>query len=88
LLKEYSKEHILKTIAWYVNDCKKNKIYMKNFGTFLNNLPDMTESKQSYANDNEIKLKYFDIPNSDLFGYPEETLIQKCKDGEYQKIQA
>lgn len=35
-----------------------------------------------------FSLSNFDIPNSDLFGIPEPILIQKCKAGEYPKIQA
>jgi len=29
----------------YIDDCKKTKTYLKNFGTFLNNLPDITPEK-------------------------------------------
>lgn len=45
LLKDNSKEKLVKTIERYVEDCKREKVYMKNFGTFLNNLPeyDLTE---------------------------------------------
>lgn len=41
LLKEISAEKLLETIKWYVDDCKKTGTYLKNFSTFLNNLPDM-----------------------------------------------
>lgn len=40
LLKQHSEEEIVSTINKYVTDCKKNNVYMKNFSTFLNNLPD------------------------------------------------
>lgn len=33
------------TVQLYIDDCKKTKTYLKNFGTFLNNLPDYSECK-------------------------------------------
>lgn len=42
LLKDNSKDKLIKTIERYVEDCKRDKVYMKNFGTFLNNLPEYT----------------------------------------------
>lgn len=49
LLKDNSKEKLVKTIERYVDDCKSDKVYMKNFGTFLNNLPeyDLTEKPKT-----------------------------------------
>jgi predicted phage replisome organizer len=35
-----SKESLINLIELYVADCQKTKTFMKNFGTFLNNLPD------------------------------------------------
>lgn len=45
LLKDKTKDELILTIGRYVEDCKRDKVYMKNFGTFLNNLPefDLTE---------------------------------------------
>lgn len=45
LLKDKTKDELILTIQRYVEDCKRDKVYMKNFGTFLNNLPeyDLTE---------------------------------------------
>lgn len=43
LLKNNSADHLKKVIIWYVDECKKNNTYMKNFSTFLNNLPDIDE---------------------------------------------
>ena len=40
LLKEYSKDELVSKINWYIEDCKKHKVFIKNFSTFLNNLPD------------------------------------------------
>lgn len=39
LLDKYSSENLLKIIKGYIDDCEKNNVYMKNFDTFLNNLP-------------------------------------------------
>ena len=49
LLKDNPKEKLIKTIERYVEDCKRDKVYMKNFGTFLNNLPeyDLTEKPKT-----------------------------------------
>lgn len=40
ILREKTKEHVIATIRRYIEDCKRDKVYMKNFATFLNNLPD------------------------------------------------
>jgi len=40
LLRDKTKEQMLLTIRRYVDECKADKVYMKNFGTFLNNFPD------------------------------------------------
>ena len=49
LLKDNSKEKLIKTIERYVDDCKRDKVYMKNFSTFLSNLPeyDLTEKPKT-----------------------------------------
>lgn len=50
LLKSNTKEELLLIIEKYVSDCKKDNVYMKNFTTFLNQLPDYdldTLKKQS-----------------------------------------
>jgi hypothetical protein len=48
LLSTISKDKLLATINTYVNDCKKNNIYLKNFKTFLNNIPDIDEEILKY----------------------------------------
>ena len=49
LLKDNSKEKLIKTIERYVEDCKRDKVYMKNFSTFLSNPPeyDLTEKPKT-----------------------------------------
>ena len=40
LSKKHTAVELIRIIKAYVNDCKENNSYMKNFGTFLNNIPD------------------------------------------------
>lgn len=40
VLQKREKEDILYTINRYVNECREKKVYMKNFSTFLNNIPE------------------------------------------------
>ncbi len=43
LLKEHTKEDLINKINRYISECKRDSIYIKNFSTFLNNLPDYTD---------------------------------------------
>ena len=43
ILQTKTKKDMLSIIERYVADCKRGKVYMKNFSTFLNNLPDFSE---------------------------------------------
>lgn len=45
LLENHSKEDLIETIEKYVKDCTQSKTYLKNFSTFLNNLPDYSEEE-------------------------------------------
>ena len=49
LLRDKDKGLLIQTIQRYVEECKRDKVYMKNFGTFLNNLPeyDFTEKPKT-----------------------------------------
>jgi len=51
LLKEHTKEDLIFKINRYISDCKKDNVYIKNFSTFLNNLPDYTEQEFNYNED-------------------------------------
>lgn len=46
LIDDVGYDKLVDTIDTYVKDCVKNKTYMMNFKTFLNNLPDYGESAQ------------------------------------------
>jgi len=43
MLSSITKDEFIKTINFYIADCKTNNVYMKNFSTFLNNIPDVKE---------------------------------------------
>lgn len=47
LLKEHTVEHLKNAIQFYVEDCKKSNTYIKNFKTFLNNIPDIEEKESA-----------------------------------------
>jgi hypothetical protein len=53
LLQTKTKEELLKIIDQYKTDCISTGTYMKNFATFLNNLPDYTDS--------DIKPRYVSV---------------------------
>lgn len=44
LKSEYTKYELENSIKRYIEDCEKSKTYIKNFGTFLNNIPDYSDS--------------------------------------------
>ena len=46
LLRKNTKEKLVSTIEKDIEDCKENKVYMKNFSTFLNNLPDYPDEEE------------------------------------------
>ena len=43
LLKVYTSKEIEERIQFYIKDCNTSRTWYKNFGTLLNNLPDITE---------------------------------------------
>lgn len=46
LLKNHSADDLISRIDVYVFDCKKTNTYLKNFATFLNNLPELEEAEK------------------------------------------
>lgn len=48
LIKKFGFENVYRRVETYVKESKKEGVYLKNFGTLLNNLPeyDTTEEKQ------------------------------------------
>jgi len=62
LIKSKSKDELISTIEKYILECSKNKIYMKNFSTFLNNLPDYTSTQvQEYTS--KPRMVYYQMFN-------------------------
>ena len=58
LLKKNTKDELLTIIDYYIKDCNSTQTYIKNFGTFLNNLPDLEEAKQNNLTQAErLKIK-------------------------------
>jgi predicted phage replisome organizer len=53
-----TKDELIETIDLYVKDCKKTDTYIKNFGTFLNNLPDIESLKANTVSDNTEPTEY------------------------------
>lgn len=51
LLKDNSKEQLEYIIKRYLTECRKTKTYLKNFATFLNNLPDFEQQKVNNTNE-------------------------------------
>ena len=45
ILRKMQASDLLTIIELYVSDCTKNRVYMKNFKTFLNNIPDIDEAE-------------------------------------------
>lgn len=57
---EYTAEKLSQIINRYVDDCKRDGSYMKNFSTFLNNIPDYDTSSP-----NDSPKSLLDIPSSE-----------------------
>lgn len=58
LLQNISTDELKSIINRYISECKESKTYIKNFGTFLNNIPDYSEEKE--------------IPKETLYNYHAE----------------
>lgn len=61
ILKTTSKEELEFTIKAYVQQCIENKEWMKNFSTFLNNLPDMGYCRENINFSSTPQLKDGDV---------------------------
>lgn len=71
LLKTKTKEELKEVIEFYVEDCKKTKTYLKNFQTFLNNLPEVVKEEPViyWRNDHEPNDIYHETKLSDMHRY-------------------
>lgn len=57
LLKTNTIDELIYIIEWYVDECKKSNVYMKNFSTFLNNLPELPKSDTLKTNKNNKEIR-------------------------------
>ena len=60
-----SEDELTKIITWYVSECKRTNTYMKNFSTFLNNLPDINEIEKNVNEPKKIEMMEYHV-----FGSP------------------
>jgi hypothetical protein len=51
IIKEKGFDWLHQRVTAYLVDCKKNKVWLKNFTTFLNNIPDLPESGKPIESD-------------------------------------
>jgi hypothetical protein len=73
LLKDYSEEQLIKVISQYIDDCKKHNRFIKNFSTFLNNIPEIPEVEvKSITKVKEINL-YLPGTNGNM-NWPENDI--------------
>lgn len=62
LLNTTSADYIIFAIETYIEDCKNSNRYMKNFSTFLNNIPDYSENEVKTEKESDKVFTY------ELFG--------------------
>jgi hypothetical protein len=85
LLSSISEDKLIKTIEWYIADCKQSKTYIKNFSTFLNNIPEVpTQQAQNKEVGIYDLIDMYQIPKADHFGYSSERLKELIEQGKYQ----
>lgn len=58
ILKTTSIDELEKIINRYILECTNDKTWVKNFGTFLNNIPDYSEDTESYGPGQMFKVFY------------------------------
>ena len=77
--KEYTKESLINSIENYIKDCKKNVIFIKNFTTFLNNIPDVEETPIKPKTKTVVyKLPLSDKPNV-IYRHSEDKFKRETK---------
>lgn len=82
LLKNYSEKYLIECINLYIKDCNKTKTYIKNFETFLNNLPDLKELKElkNDFNSNQNEINTFAKTEIENFKKMFKTIITQAKE--------
>jgi len=74
LLKVHSFEDLKKTIEWYIGSCRSSQTFMKNFSTFLNNLPDIPDGNQVKALFNFGPGEWIGADGKRYYGNPDKPL--------------
>ena len=75
LLSNILKDDLLFTINTYIAECKSSNRYIKNFSTFLNNLPDYEKPKEVKSIDDGVKrysVRYLGLP--DVYNHSDEEI--------------
>lgn len=86
----FSIESAKKAFKYY--DCEnwhdKNGVKVKSWKQKMQGVWFKDENKVIEQKQTELSFepKYFDIPNDELFGYPNDILLERCKQGIYKRI--
>lgn len=75
LLKDHTEQELSETIKRYVKECTEQQSYIKNFSTFLNNLPDYSAKEQQPLSQSPATQSY-------------EDAIEKAKNPTKEEIKA
>ena len=66
LLKTKTKEELEKSINYYIDDCKKANRYLKNFSTFLANIPEYEELEPKNLTIEHFNTEWRELVNSSI----------------------
>jgi len=83
LLSNMSKDDLLLTINIYIAECKKSNRFIKNFSTFLNNLPDYEKPKEIKPISDGIKrysVRYDGFP--EVYNHSDEEIEKFCNNNQ------
>lgn len=84
-LTEPEKKKAIENIKPYCDSISEKK-YIKKARTYLSDKNFNDEFKTIPKTNGEIKLKDFNIPSLDHFGYSQDDLLEFCKQGKYQRL--
>ena len=80
MLLNISKDDLIFTINTYISECKNSNTYIKNFKTFLNNLPDYEKPiKEEVLNDGIQRFTVLYDSDPKRYKHSEEEIINHCK---------
>lgn len=79
LLKDYTEEELEYIIKRYKKECVENKVYMKNFSTFLNNLPDYEDEESEEELTDEQKYLSIEERENPDWNYRQRLIYERKK---------